>query len=239
MNRSAFFTRLRRRDSGIFGTSLSQGQVEGIDALLDAGAALPLHHMANVLAQTYHETGGRMSPVRETFADSDQEAINRLERAWKRGQLKWVKTPYWRDGWFGRGAIQLTHKANYAKFGITDPTDAMRLDVSARVAVEGMRDGKFTGKKLSDYVFPADLAKPPASNPRRIVNGRDGTDDKVAGYHRAFAAALAEGDWRPSGPVRAPERPVERPSAPAAPSAPANPFTALLRLLSGIFGGKA
>jgi len=198
MNREAFFAHLRRRDSGVFGTSLSQGQVDGIEALLDAGRDLPLHHIANVLAQVYRETGGRMVPVRETFADSDAQAIARLDRAWARGQLPWVKSPYWRGGWFGRGQIQLTHESNYRKFGISDPADAMRLDVSARVAVEGMRDGKFTGRKLADYDFPADLDAPPDNNPRRIVNGRDGTDAEVAGYHRAFAAALEAGGWSTS-----------------------------------------
>ncbi len=35
MNRAAFYTYLRRRESGVFGTSLSQGQVEGMENLLD------------------------------------------------------------------------------------------------------------------------------------------------------------------------------------------------------------
>jgi len=122
-----------------------------------------------------------MVPVRETFASSDAQAISRLDKAWAQGKLPWVKTPYWRSGWFGRGHIQLTHESNYRKFGITNPNDALKMDVSARVAVEGMRDGKFTGKKLSDYQFPEALSAPPSQNPRRIVNGQDGTDAKVAG----------------------------------------------------------
>ena len=208
MDKDKFFVELRRRGTGLFGTILNQSQVEGIESLLDVGARLPLHHISNVLAQVYHETGGRMSPVRETFADTDAQAIDRLERAWAKGQLTWVKTPYWRDGWFGRGQIQLTHKANYAKFGITNPGDAMKLDVSARVAVEGMRDGKFTGRKLADYNFPGALDNPSSSNPRRIVNGKDGTDAKVAGYHRAFAAALTAAGYDTSPPWRPDVEPV-------------------------------
>jgi len=204
MDRAAFFSSLRRRNSGVFGTALSQSQVEGVEALLDAGEDLPLHHMANVLAQVYHETGGRMVPVRETFASSDAQAIARLDKAWAQGKLPWVKTPYWRSGWFGRGHIQLTHESNYRKFGITNPNDALKMDVSARVAVEGMRDGKFTGKKLSDYQFPEDLSAPPSQNPRRIVNGQDGTDAKVAGYHMAFAAALEAGGYSQGASGRSP-----------------------------------
>ena len=209
MDRVKFFVELRMRGTGLFGTSLNQSQVEGIEALLDVGARLPLHHIANVLAQVYHETGGRMTPVRETFADTDAGAIARLDNAWAKGQLTWVKTPYWRDGWFGRGQIQLTHKANYAKFGITNPADAMRFDVSAWVAVTGMRDGKFTGRKLTDYNFPSALDNPPSSNPRRIVNGKDGTDAKVAGYHRAFAAALTAAGYDAAPPWRPDVEPVD------------------------------
>ena len=35
MNRSAFYAALRRRSSGVFGTSLSQKQVDGLNAILD------------------------------------------------------------------------------------------------------------------------------------------------------------------------------------------------------------
>jgi predicted chitinase len=251
MDRQAFFASLRARNSGVFGTSLKQRQVQGIEALLDAAKGLPLHHVANILAQVYHETGAKMYPVRETFADSDEQAIARLDRAWTRGQLTWVRKPYWRadsngKAWFGRGQIQITHKSNYSKFGITNPDDALRLPVSARVAVEGMSEGKFTGKKLSDYAFPEALSAPSARNPRRIVNGRDGTDAKVAGYHRAFAAALEAGGYvarRSAGrqAARLGAAPHTKPPTPArAPvTVPTQPrMGALMRFLKSIFGGR-
>jgi len=126
---------------------------------------------------------------------SDAEVIRRLDRAWSDGRLPWVRTPYWRDGAFGRGQLQITHARNYAKFGITDYADALKLDVSARIAVEGMLDGHFTGKKLSDFTFPRDLDNPPRTDPRRIVNGVDGSDDQVQRNHMVFAAALTSGGW--------------------------------------------
>ncbi|MDX5370202.1 MAG: hypothetical protein LPL29_12590, partial [Alphaproteobacteria bacterium] len=91
MNRAKFYAYLRQRNSGVFGTSLSQKQVEGMEALLDAGVRGRLsdpHHMANVLGQVYHETGGRMYPVREAFASTDKGAIAALEKAWKAGRMK-------------------------------------------------------------------------------------------------------------------------------------------------------
>lgn len=202
LNRKAFFNALRGTLPAF--RRFNPRQVDGIEALLDAGknGGLILHHMANVLANVYRETGGGMYPIKETVFPShrnknpsDAEVIRRLDRAFAAGQLRWVRTPYWRGGAFGRGQLQITHDHNYAKFGITNYADALKLDVSARIAVEGMRDGHFTGKKLSDFTFPRDLDNPPRTDPRRIVNGVDGSDDEVQRNHMAFATALAAGGW--------------------------------------------
>ena len=205
MIREKFFSVLRARSSSLFGNSLTQRQQDGVGALLDAGHALPMHHMANVLAQVYHETGRGMYPIKETVFPwhkdkhpTDADVIRRLDRAFAAGKLPWVKSPYWRGGAFGRGQIQITYAGNYAKFGITNFDDALKLDVSARIAVEGMACGMFTGKKLADYDFPIDLCNPPRSHPRRIVNGADGSDGNVRTYHLAFAAALEVAGWQPS-----------------------------------------
>ena len=251
MNRSKFFTALRARNSGLFGTSLSTPQVQGIEALLDAGRALPLHHMANVLAQVHHETGGGMYPIKETVFPhhknknpSDAEVIRRLDKAFAAGNLPWVRTPYWRGGAFGRGQLQITHARNYTKFGITNFSDALKLDVSARIAVDGMSGGHFTGKKLSDFNFPADLDNPPRTDPRRIVNGVDGSDDKVQAHHMAFAAALEAAGWQPAREVSpAPiARPVARP-APVVVQKPAQSerqswLVRILELLIALIKGK-
>ena len=199
MDRSAFFRSIRPS----FGGWLDQSQVDGMSALLDAGADLAFHHMAHVLAHVRRETGGIMAPIKETVQPwhndknpSDAEVIRRLDAAFAKGQLPWVKSPYWRDGWFGRGQIQITHEGNYRKFGVTKD-EALELSHSARIAVTGMRDGLFTGRKLADYRFPNALDAKPRDNPRRIVNGEDGSDEQVAGFHRQFATALAAAGWRP------------------------------------------
>ena len=199
MNRTTFFAELR---SSLFKGSLGQPQVNGIEAILDAAEGLPIHHVANILANVHRETGGYMSPIKETVMPyhkdknpSDAEVIRRLNNAFAAGKLPGVKTPYWRGGAFGRGGIQLTHDSNYKRFGITNYADALKLPVSARIAVTGMRDGMFTGKKLSDYSFPAALDAPPKLNPRRIVNGEDGSDKEVADHHRAYHRALELAGW--------------------------------------------
>ncbi|WP_332717308.1 glycoside hydrolase family 19 protein [Pelagibacterium mangrovi] len=220
---AAFFDAVR---GTVFAQKLTQDQVDGMNALLDAGKRYGLvdaHHMANVLAQVAHETGTYMCPIKETVmphhkdkSPSDATVISRLDAAFAKGQLPWVKKPYWRDGWFGRGPLQITHRANYDKLGkcigvdlVKDRDLALDRNIGASIAVVGMRDGLFTGKKLSDYVFPSALDAAPAKNPRRIVNGQDGTDAKVARYHRAFHAALVAAGWgrgvqQPSDPIPAP-----------------------------------
>lgn len=247
MNPATFFAAIRPA----FGNRLSQPQVDGMQAILEAAAKVTdAHHVAHILAHVRRETGGYMSPIKETvYAShknknpSDATVIQRLEKAWARGQLPWVKTPYWRDGWFGRGQIQLTHRANYSKFGISDPSDAMKPHISAHIAVRGMVDGLFTGKKLSDYSFPAALDAPPKVNPRRIVNGQDGSDAEVAKFHRQFHAALVKAGWpdahvketpvsvtRPAPRVNAANKPAQRKVAPQA-STPAKDT------IGGVAGG--
>ena len=151
--------------------------------------------LAYMLATAFHETGGRMQPVRETFASSDTQAIKALEKAWKAGKLKWVKTSYWRDGWFGRGLVQITHEPNYKKFGISKD-DALRLDVSVRVLFDGMIKGMFTGRKLADY-FSQAVDEPVGA--RRIVNGNDKAK-LIVGYHKNFLDAIqaAQDEERPA-----------------------------------------
>lgn len=203
MNRTAFFASARSRTSGIFGTSLSRRQVEGVEAILDEGEkrGTSLFHLAAILAEAYHETGGQMQPVKETVYASSKDrnpsdaiVIQRLDTAFAKGKLPWVSKPYWRDGWFGRGLIQLTHKANYDKFGVTKQS-ALDLKTSVRVMFDGMEKGLFTGKKLADY--GQIVTKTPLVmayryyGSRAIVNGDTAVNGKhIETYGKAFEAAL-------------------------------------------------
>lgn len=185
MNLTTFFAYARRAP---FGGRLTQAQIDGMTAVLtewDKRKLLDNRWLAYMLATAFHETGNRMQPVRETFASSDAQAISRLEKAWQSGQLKWVKTPYWREGWFGRGLVQITHKANYDKFGISKD-DALNLAVSVRVLFDGMIKGTFTGHKLSDHF--GQVANDPVGA-RSIVNGSDKAK-LIAGYYKNFMDAI-------------------------------------------------
>lgn len=156
------------------------------------------NQLAYVLATAYHETGRTMKPVRETFGTNDAQVIARLDSAWRRGVMPWVKSRYWAPdengkSWYGRGYVQLTHKVNYLKAAtklnadlIEDPDMVMDPGIAARILVRGMQEGWFTGKKLSDYVT---LQKSDFVGARRIVNGTDRAAI-IANYARAYDKEL-------------------------------------------------
>lgn len=203
IDREAFHDTIR---AALFGGRLAKGQVAGMEAVLDRWEATRAendrHWLAYMLATVFHETAATMQPVRETLAASDAVAAARLERAWARGRLGAVKTPYWRadaEGkyWLGRGLVQLTHKANYERMsretGIdltADPGRAMAMDVAVVILFAGMEKGLFTGKRLDDY-FSAGQAD--WVNARRIVNGLDRAE-QVARHGRIFLRALGGAD---------------------------------------------
>lgn len=257
MNRSAFYASVRQRASGVFGTSLSQKQVSGVEAILDEAEtrSTSRFHLAAILAEVYHETGGQMEPVKETvYASSkhrnpsDATVIARLDSAFAKGQLTWVKTPYWRDGWFGRGLIQLTHKANYDKFGVTK-AQALDLKTSVRIVFDGMEQGLFTGKKLADYdyLINSDPGLPGFrfKESRAIVNGDvSGNGPKIETYGKAFLSALAAAGYDPSAkPTPEPIKPAPATPEPAklenGPVPSGNWLGAIIKAIAAFFGARA
>lgn len=231
MNRAAFYASVRSRTSGVFGTSLSQGQVDGTEAILNEGErrGTPLKQLAYILATAYHESAHTMQAVRETLAKTDDGAINALEKAWKAGKLSWVRTPYWRkdvDGksWFGRGLVQITHKANYQKLGmligvdlVKDPSRALDLGAAVQILFEGMELGSFTGKSLRDYIVDG---RADYEGARRIVNGTDKAA-LIAGYARAFEKALTDAGYKAVKPAAPGAEPTSAPPTPVTQVAPA------------------
>ena len=200
INRSFFFDHLHEK---LYPNGLHDSQMEGHNAVLDAWesgmAAADDRWLAYMLGTAYHETARTLQPVRETLASSDQQAAARLESAWQKGKLPWVKQPYWRkdgDGkyWFGRGLVQLTFKNNYQKLGglvkedlVADPDKALDMAVAVKVMFVGMTQGAFTGRKLGDYF------KGPVGDwihARQIINGTESAQ-LVADYARSYYAATS------------------------------------------------
>lgn len=198
-NSPAFFDHLR--SVRILGATLEQSEINGLGAVMAACGADSWgpKWTAYALATAYHETAGTMQPVKEYgghqyLTNAYDVTGSNPARARKMGNT----VPGDGAMYCGRGYVQLTWKANYDKLGnligfplIGNPDLAMRPDVAAEVMVRGMKDGLFTGKKLSDYITATTKDFVGA---RRIINGTDKAA-KIADHAEVFLVALKLGSW--------------------------------------------
>ena len=184
-NSAAFYDEIR---DSLFGGSLNQEQVDGhnIIGMACSIASLDpvLEQSAYILATVYHETAQTMQPIEEYGGWNTNYAP-----------------------WYGRGFVQLTWEDNYEKqqnkldaipqvhqynipYQVHDDYElALDSRTSAIITVGGMRDGDFTGMKLSDYITPESVDY---VNARRIVNGTDRAE-QIAGYAEKYEEALRAG----------------------------------------------
>lgn len=183
MTPSLFFASVRRT----LMPHMGQSQVDGLNSILEATDGLPVTHRAYMLATAYHETAYRMQPITEY---GNHAYFDKYSAGTAIGKRLGNTQPG--DGFLyrGRGYVQLTGRANYAKAGaklgvLLEQSPDLALDphIAANVMVRGMQDGWFTGKKLTDYL-PGDYA-----SARRIINGTDKAKT-IAGYAQHFEAAL-------------------------------------------------
>lgn len=185
-NEALFYSTVR---TTLFGGKLSQDQVDGLAAILDAWPeGQDARWVAYSLATAYHETGRTMQPVRETFAKTDAEARLKLKsRAYARADSETG------EAYYGRGLVQLTWRINYEEWSaelgvdlVRKPDLALDMGNAARILVGGMMKGTFTGKTLARFFNSMD---DDPRNARKIINGTDRAAD-IAGYHHQFLDAL-------------------------------------------------
>ena len=165
MNRKVFFDNIHKT---VFSGQISQQQVDGLSHILDYydkryASKMTLNQFAYLLASIYHETAHTFQPIKE-FGGS---------------RMHYAPA-------YGRGLIQITHDANYKKFGAIPYDKALEWNAALDIAFRGCSDGMFTGRKLSDYI---NSKKCDFTNARRVVNGVDRAA-LIAGYARSFKSAL-------------------------------------------------
>lgn len=257
LDRKAFFAALRRKDSGLFGTSLTQSQVQGIAGILDAFVEVGdgfRDTLAYALATAYWETGRRMIPVREGFATTDEGARRAVQRlAVKRGPKSAVAQyakPAGPHGhvYYGRGHVQLTWLENYAASSADAHVDLVKhpdamLDpkISARVLIKGIMDGRWNGRgqgirHYAEADGDPDMDHDDLVAARRTVNVQDKAAE-IAVYAKAFEAALIAGGMsdrirRPLILHRPPPRAVEAVPASDRPSGGMNAGAAIAALVA-------
>lgn len=118
--------------------------------------------LAYIIATAWHES--KLLTIKEIRGTVGSDLYNLQEK-------------YWNTGYFGRGFVQLTHKANYEKMGkrlnidlVNNPELALVKNNAADILVIGMMEGIFTGKKLNDYI---NNTQADYFTARKIVNGTD------------------------------------------------------------------
>lgn len=208
MNLTTFYAYIRNAP---FGGRLTPEQVAGIDQIVRAAVRIrDPRHLAYILATAFHETGARMVPVREGFAKSDASARKIVAK------YKYAR-PDSLTGhvYYGRGHVQLTWADNYKRMGqivgadlYNHPDLALDPGLSARILVEGMNRGSYTGKALNAYFNDA-IDDPVAA--RAIVNGTDKAH-LIAGYYHSFLGAIRS--------ALEPEAPADVKPSDALPDAP-------------------
>lgn len=137
---------------------LKQSQVDAFNLFFNKWDGVDKRHLAYILATVWHETAKTMLPIEE----------------WGKGKGKAYEGLY-----YGRGYVQLTWLDNYKKATAKNnkgwdfvlyPELALQVDPAMWICFEGMKNGWFTGKKLSDYFNDS---KTDPVNARRIINGTD------------------------------------------------------------------
>lgn len=196
-DRKQFFKRFRDAHG-----PLTQEQVNGIEFLLGKIEADPLWinaaEVSYALATVAWETAWTFQPIDERGGNAYFEQ----HYGWRTAKGKELGNKAAGEGamYHGRGFVQLTGKANYAKATkllpdyypglnvdlVSNPADAKRTDVAYGVMALGMHQGWFTGKKLSQY-FSAKTINFKAA--RKIINGTD-HDDEIAEIAQNFFESL-------------------------------------------------
>ena len=139
------------------------------------------------LATARREVGIAMVPVREGFAKSDAAARTYVKR--KGYQYAKPAGPYG-EVYYGRGLVQLTWLANYAKEGIeATPDKALEPKFAAELMFKGLLDGRWNGRKKGIAFYLPTSGPDDLKNARRTVNLTDHWDE-IAVYYRQFLAAI-------------------------------------------------
>ncbi|HEX8198205.1 MAG TPA: hypothetical protein VF571_18570 [Pyrinomonadaceae bacterium] len=164
--------------------ALTQDLVDAIEVLLTliekdnrfSGSETDRRQLAYCLATFKWETAHTMKPIDEH--GSDAYFNSRYGPQTRVGKTLGNTQPG--DGalFHGRGYVQVTGRRNYTKAKtltgvdlLTDPDRAKTPELAYEIAIQGMKDGWFTGKKLGNFI--KDGAPPDYENARTIINGHD------------------------------------------------------------------
>jgi len=167
-----------------------------VDAAHARGVADP-HQVAYIVATAEHESdlGTNMREIPRT-RDGLAHQVEYFDGQYS-SRTDIGNRPGTEDGYTyrGRGLVQITGRANYQKFSkeagsdlVAHPENATDVDVAAKILVNGMMDGAFTGASLGEFV---DAERRDYVDARTVVNGHDVAGD-IAARAETYANALAD-----------------------------------------------
>lgn len=152
-------------------------------------------NLAYLFATIFHETGIVVRKGDKKVMTRNMAPVEEIGKGEGR--------PYGKPGsngkiFYGRGHVQLTWEDNYKKCGkflgidlFNSPELALDEKISAKITINGMLYGWFTGKHIKSYhgTRKKDGTDAYYLNSRRIINGTDKAD-LIEGYAIMFEAAL-------------------------------------------------
>lgn len=191
IHRATFFTGYRKA----FGP-LTESQVDGLSSLLAAietDTAIDLDDLcpvAYMLATVKHECADTWQPIEER---GPRAYFDKYEPGTAIGRRLGNTQPGDGYRYRGRGYVQITGRANYARMGdeleadlLAQPALALEPDLAYDIMSLGMHNGLFTGKSLSDFCLGMVSDYQGA---RRIINGTDQCE-QIAEYACRFEVLL-------------------------------------------------
>jgi len=209
-DRSIFFSLYTAR----FQETLTTNQINGVSTLLDFmehdAEVTDLRWFAYMLGTVKLECANRYQPIREFGCDDSRTPVCTPIKGNARTYGNPVRCPNLllspvqpcptgrqSHTYYGRGYVQITHQGNYRALGgaigrgedlVHSPDDALDPIVSYQILSVGMRQGLFTGRKLSEFINSSRLDYQGA---RRIVNPGDvATFPIIAGHAEKFQELL-------------------------------------------------
>ncbi|MBQ0112892.1 MAG: hypothetical protein KBT03_07170 [Bacteroidales bacterium] len=183
--------------------TLTQEQVDGINhyvSEIDKDGGISYAQASYVLATVWHETATKMKPIEEygkgqgrpygTWHKNSKGDLYSFKNGNKKEAYLYKDYPHL---YYGRGDTQNTWFDNYSKlskvFGVDflrKPELLLTREWSTKATLYSMKNGLYTGKKLSDYI---NTTKTDFVNARRIINGVDRAS-QIAKYAEIFLKAL-------------------------------------------------
>lgn len=179
-DRKKFFDGVKDR----IDSTLDQKQVNGLEFLISAfendARWITPQQIAYALATVFHETAGTFQPITEYGKKSYFD---------KYDGRKTLGNTEPGDGYRyrGKGYVQITGRKNFTKYGIENsPDKALEPAMAFHIMTDGMFKGRFTGKKITDYINGSECNYTEA---RRVINGTDRAG-LIAGYAKSFEKIL-------------------------------------------------